>query len=159
MRFVATFLASFVLFEIAYYQVVVGSAPFQAYLSGVCQAAAVVLRAAGEPVEVHDVTLSSVFSMTVASGCDGLQPVSVFAIAIAAFPGSPRRKLVGIAAGATGLLGLNVLRVASLFWTGVHAPQAFQLMHVHVWPAILIGCAVMLWARWAMASRPPDRTA
>jgi exosortase/archaeosortase family protein len=90
--------------------------------------------------------------MSVRRGCDGIQAMGILAIAISLLPGNPRRKLLGIVAGVGMLLAINLVRLVSLFWTGVHHPQLFQVMHVHVWPALLVTCAVLhviVWSHWA----------
>ena len=153
-RFVGRFLALFFLLQIAYYGAIVGTSFFHRYLSGVCRAAGLLLAALGETVTAHGDTLSARFSMSVASGCDGLQPVGILAVAVIAFPGSIARKIAGVAIGAALLLALNVVRVAALYWIGAHAPSLFDVMHVHVWPALLVAAALAVWLSWVVWTTP-----
>jgi exosortase/archaeosortase family protein len=154
--FVATFVGLLVAFQILYYQWLVGSAPFEAYIAGSSRAAAAMLNLVGERVSAVPDLRSAEFSMSVRRGCDGIQAMGILAIAVSVLPGSARRKLVGVATGVAALLVINLIRLVSLFWTGVHLPEFFQAMHVHVWPALLVAAAVVhviVWSTWATRRR------
>ena len=154
-RFVGLFLVLLIAFQIVYYEFVVSSAPFQAYLHASARAAGSLLGLVGERVTVRGDLMMSSFSMSIKHGCDGLQAMAILVAGVLVFPGQRRKKLPGIAAGVALLLGLNIVRIASLFWVGAHAPGVFQATHVHVWPAVLILCALSFWILWAMwATRP-----
>ena len=153
------FLVLLTAFQIAYYEFVVSSAPFKAYLHASARAAGTLLGWVGEQVTVLGDVMASSFSMSIKHGCDGLQAMAILVAGVLVFPGERRKKLPGIAAGVGLLLGLNIVRIASLFWMGVHAPGLFQTVHVHVWPAVLILCALSFWILWAMwATRPRSAT-
>jgi exosortase/archaeosortase family protein len=81
--------------------------------------------------------------------------MAILVIAVLAFPSSGGRKLLGVAGGVALLYVLNVVRVASLFWTGVHAPGWFETLHSDVWPATIVATAVLLWVAWARWSLCP----
>jgi exosortase family protein XrtM len=152
---VAGFLVLLTLFQIAYYEFVVTSAPFKAYLGASARAAGGLLGLAGEQLVVRGDVLASSFSMSIRHGCDGLQTMAILVAAVLVFPTAGRKKLPAVAAGVGLLLALNIARIASLFWIGVHAPAYFQTTHVHVWPAVLILVAVLFWILWAIwATRP-----
>jgi len=147
--FAATFLGLLTLFQIAYYTVVVPSSIFAKYLGLNSRVAAKVLGLMGEKVMTSGDMMFSTFSMSIKTGCDGLQAMAILAIAVAAFPGEPRRKLIGAAGGIALLMVLNILRLVSLFWMGVHVPDWFQAMHVHIWPAALIIAALVYAVAWS----------
>lgn len=156
-RFVAVFLCVLVAFQFAYYALIVESAPFHAYVDGIGRIAAALLRATGERVVTVGHELTSSFTMSVESGCDALQAMAILVIGVIAFPSTGRWKLLGVTGGVTLLYVLNILRVASLFWTGVHAPDWFETMHTDIWPAAIVGSAVLAWVVWAWWSlRPPS---
>ena len=148
-KFVGLYVALLLLFQIFYYQLVVGSAPFAVYLTWSGRAASVLLRAVGDSVVVSGDTMTSAFVMSIKQGCDGLQAMAVLVVGMAIFPTAWRARMLGALAGVLLLLALNVLRIASLFWFGQHRFGLFQTMHVHVWPAVLILFAVGFWAVWA----------
>lgn len=141
--------------QFVYYQFIVDSSAFAAYTQASCRMAARVLRLAGETVEVNGDQMSGSFSMSVHNGCDGLQAVGILMFAILLFPGPIGKRLLGATLGALLIVAINVLRIASLFWAGAHKPDWFQLMHVHVWPALLIFCVLLFWVAWEMGSMKP----
>jgi len=152
-RFLFIYLTALLTFQIFYYQAVVPSAAFAAYLDLITQAAARMLRAVGEDVSANASLMSGEFSMSVRPGCDGLQVMAILAFGILVYPSSMRRKLWGLAIGIPALLFLNVVRLASLHWAGSYWPNwVFQSMHIHVWPALLIFFVLGFWAVWALRS-------
>lgn len=154
-RFAGTFVVLLIGFQLAYYEFITGNAVFGAYLSASAHAAAAILGVVGEPVAVTGDVMTSTFSMSIKRGCDGVQVMAILAIAVLAFPVGIRKKLPAIVAGTVFLLILNILRIASLFWAGVHFPTQFQTLHVHAWPAALVLSACAFWMAWAMwATRP-----
>jgi exosortase/archaeosortase family protein len=153
---VVVFLGVLVAFQFAYYAFIVDSAPFRSYVGGIGRIAAALLRAGGERVITVGHELTSSFTMSVESGCDALQAMAILVIAVLAFPSPRGRKLLGVVGGLALLYVLNIVRVASLFWTGVHAPGWFETLHTDVWPATIVASAVLLWVAWARWSlRPP----
>jgi exosortase/archaeosortase family protein len=154
-KFAAAFLGLLTAFQLAYYTLVVPSDAFKAYLGVNSHAAAAILGLLGERVIATNEVLTSSFTMSIKSGCDGLQAMAILAIAVLVFPGGGRNKAVGMAGGVALLAILNLARLVSLFWTGVHFPNLFQTMHVHIWPAVLIVVALLYAVAWtARANRP-----
>ena len=95
-----------------------------------------------------ELVLSKAFNMTIELGCDGIEPIMYFAMAILAFPKSVISKLKGLATGVPLLLLLNVVRVISLYFVGCYLPQYFDFFHVGVWQVLFILAGFMLWAIW-----------
>jgi exosortase H (IPTLxxWG-CTERM-specific) len=97
------------------------------------------------------------FSLIIRRGCDGLETTALFVAAVLAFPSPWRKKLLGLLVGTVFLLGLNILRIVSLFFIGVYFPKLFQVMHADVWQVAFILVAVIFWAlwiQWATAAHP-----
>lgn len=154
-RFVGLFVVCLALGQFFYYQVVVDSSAFAAYTEGSCRLAAKLLHLTGESVQVSGDQMTGSFSMSVHNGCDGLQAVGILIFAILLFPGPIGRRVLGAALGALLIVAINVVRIASLYWAGVHKPDWFQMMHVHLWPAFLIFCVLVFWVAWEMGSTAP----
>jgi len=91
---------------------------------------------------------NSSFSVSVKRGCDAIEPVAFFTSAVLAFPAPFGRKLPGIALGVLFLLAVNIVRIISLFLTGIYAPSAFELMHLEVWQVVFIMLAMVAWLVW-----------
>ena len=74
--------------------------------------------------------------------------LALFAAALLSFPARWKSKLIGLAAGLAVLFLLNIVRIVSLYLTGIHYPKAFEFMHVEAWQGIFILFALALWIFW-----------
>ena len=104
-----------------------------------------------DDVTVRGKTIRSTTSagITVERGCDAIEPAAMFIAAVLGSPVLFRRKIPAIILGTLFLLLLNLVRLASLFLTGIYLRSLFDLMHLNVWQAAFIIVALMLWALWA----------
>lgn len=103
-----------------------------------------------DDVSVNDQALGSAeFRMYIARGCDGVDPSALFIAAVLASPVALRRKLPAVFLGTIVLMGLNVVRIVTLYFTGLYFKRFFDLMHLDVWQAVFIILALALWAIWA----------
>ncbi|MGA2242545.1 MAG: exosortase H [Verrucomicrobiota bacterium] len=112
----------------------------------------------GQHTSAKEATIASArFSLGIAPSCDGSEVLAIFGAAVLAFPAPFRRKIPGILLGAVILAAVNFIRIVSLFLVGVYFHNAFDRMHVEVWPAIFILAAIVLWAvwiQWALKAHP-----
>jgi exosortase/archaeosortase family protein len=95
---------------------------------------------------------SKAYSITVARGCDAVEGIALFAAALLTFPAKWRNKLVGLLYGIVFLFLINIVRIISLYITGLYFPKAFPLMHEDIWQGLFIFCvigAMIFWIRWA----------
>ena len=87
-----------------------------------------------------------------------MDPAALLVAAMVAFPSSWRAKLVGVLAGVATVLVVNVVRIVSLFYIGVHFPRVFEVVHVEVWPTAIMFLALFLFLVWVRyATRPQAR--
>ena len=87
--------------------------------------------------------------------CTCILPVAFLVVAVLAYPGRLRRKIPGIAVGVPLLLGLNQIRLVSLFYIGTYRPSIYDLAHLVVWESLMIIAIIAIWwawARWADAN-------
>ena len=91
---------------------------------------------------------SSLFNMKIAVGCDGIEPITYYMLAILAYPTVLKRKLTGIGKGVALLLMLNFIRVISLYLVGVYIPSLFDFFHVGLWQALFILAGIALLFIW-----------
>ncbi|HNW75088.1 MAG TPA: archaeosortase/exosortase family protein, partial [Bacteroidales bacterium] len=94
---------------------------------------------------VNEILSSPAYSISIARGCDAIEAMALFASALLAFPSGWIRKIAGLLIGLLILFSLNILRIVSLFLTGIHYPKAFEFMHVEFWQVAFILFAVGLW--------------
>ena len=135
--------------EVLYYAVALDSEGFETYLAGIARISAWVLNFFdGEVVVTGSRIAGGSFAVLVAQGCDAIQVCSLLAAAIIAFPLSLRAKLRGLVVGIAILQILNLLRVITLFWIGVHFSSIFKTSHEVLWPGLLIVSTIVIWILW-----------
>jgi exosortase H (IPTLxxWG-CTERM-specific) len=91
---------------------------------------------------------SSKFSISIERGCDAVEAMALFSAALLSYPARWKDKLIGLLAGIVILFLLNLVRIVTLFLTGIYAPKLFQVMHIEIWEALFILFAVALWIFW-----------
>lgn len=96
------------------------------------------------------------FSVSISRGCDAIEAMALFATALITFPARWKYKLAGLLTGLALLFSLNILRIISLFLTGIWFPSAFEMMHVEVWQVVFIVFAIALWIFWIRWSRKEE---
>lgn len=111
-----------------------------------------------------EIISSSNFSVSIEEGCDAIAPAILYIVSVAIFPVSWTRKWQGLLYGLLAIVLLNIVRIVTLYLTGIHVPSLFEFMHVDFWQAIFIVFTVgvwIYWMRWAtgMDKVPSPKTA
>lgn len=108
-----------------------------------------IINLCGGTANVHNNSLSS-FSSTVsiAEGCNSVYVSIIFVAAVAAFPTSWRKKLIGIVLGTAALFAINLLRVISLLYLSGRDASLFEEAHLHIWQFAIILIGGLLWLLW-----------
>ena len=116
--------------------------PFARFQGGIA------CRIAGTPADSVYVDLS----------CTGSDAMALCVGAILAFPAVWRRRLLGSALGLGLILVLNTARIGTLSLV-VDRPTLFGLLHVYLWPAVVIVVTAVFVFYWIGTSpAPPERT-
>lgn len=97
---------------------------------------------------LYDTIKSNQFSVGIRKGCDALEPMALLVAGVIAFPATLKQKFSGLFFGLLFLFCLNVVRIVSLFLTGVYRPQSFEVMHIEVWQVIFIVAGIGFWFLW-----------
>ena len=92
---------------------------------------------------------SSVFGISVVTACTGIFITGLFLIAVVALPARWIAKLIGAGIGIGGIFLVNIVRLVSLYFIGVHWPGFLDQAHQLIWQSLLIVIAVALWLLWA----------
>lgn len=127
------------------------SESFQSYLRLNAEASAAVLHALGDDATVSGTSIiSSRYSLDIKRGCEAIQVSAFFIFAVLAWPVpvSWWRRATGLAVGTLLLLTLNLVRIVSLYYTGIYFPSAFEAMHIDVWQPAFIALALFFWLTW-----------
>ncbi len=128
------------------------------YLALNAEISGAVLRVFGEDAAVVGTSVGSPrFSLDIQRGCDALQVSAFFVFAVLAFPAPvPRWRRVPALAVGVGLLSvINLVRIVSLFYTGIYFPGAFEAMHVAVWQPAFIALGLLFWMTWIWSATRP----
>ena len=162
--FLAKFLGLLVVFFAAVAPRPLNDALVEPFTAGVARAGGAVIALVGEDVRMTGTTIaSSRFAVDIRNGCNGLETVFLFAAAVLAFPAPWKLRLAGLAAGTVLIQLFNLVRIASLYFIGLHFPRLFEESHVVVFQVlvVLFGVALFLvWAhRYALPPRPATRDA
>jgi exosortase H (IPTLxxWG-CTERM-specific) len=133
------------------------------FTAAVARGSGRVLNALGERVSVTGTVISSsAFTVNIENGCNGLETALLLAAAVLAFPASWRQRVAGFFLGFAAIECVNLVRVVSLFWIGVHRPRWFGSAHTLVWQSLVVLAGVGLFVLWASivtqkSSRPAAR--
>lgn len=120
-----------------------------AYLTANAGIANGILNWLGQDSHVSEITIRSArFAISVRRGCDAIEPSWFFCAALISFPAPFGRKLLGVVAGAVLLQSLNLVRIVSLYFIGLHCPDFFAPAHLEIWPATFMVIAIVLWIKW-----------
>jgi exosortase family protein XrtM len=81
-------------------------------------------------------------------GCEGFEVVIILFAALIAYPAPIRWRLAGIAAGMAGIYVVNLVRIVSLYFVFVHAPERFDFAHLFLWQSLIILAAAGYFLLW-----------
>jgi len=81
-------------------------------------------------------------SLDVKFGCNGLESVMIYSVAVISFPASWKKKLTGILAGFVIIQAINILRIAALAYSGIHFKGVFEYIHIYVAQGIMIAISL-----------------
>jgi exosortase H (IPTLxxWG-CTERM-specific) len=77
-------------------------------------------------------------SLDVQFGCNGLEAVMIYAVAVLAYPAEWKNKLLGILAGFFILQIVNILRIVFLVYSSIHFRRLFEFIHIYIAQGIMI---------------------
>jgi len=98
------------------------------------------------------------FSCEVDVGCNGMSAAALLLAGLVSFPAGWRARIAGAGLLLPAVFAVNVVRLAGLYWTGVHWPELFAPMHVYVGQAVVILVSAGLWLAW-LSWNSPSRAA
>lgn len=99
------------------------------------------------------------FAIQVSNGCSGLEAVILLAAAVLAYPAPWRSRSWGLALGFAFIMGLNLLRVVSLFYIGQYSRAWFDWAHLYAWDVLIIIDGLVVFLVWLRHLPLPARHA
>lgn len=91
----------------------------------------------------HD-TLINLPSITldVEFGCNGLEAVMIYSVAVLTFPATWKNRILGIIIGFLIIQVLNLIRIIALAYSAVYHKELFDLVHLYVAQGVMIAVAL-----------------
>jgi len=81
-------------------------------------------------------------SLDVEFGCNGLEAVMIYTVAVLTFPATWKNRLIGFVAGFLVIQVLNLIRIVALAYAGVYYRELFDLIHIYVAQGVMIAVAL-----------------
>lgn len=125
------------------------------YTKGVVLVTAKILGILSIPCSVHNSVLQMpAISLDVKFGCNGLEAVMIYSVAVIAFPATWKKRLAGILAGFVVLQIVNIFRIAGLAYAGIHFRSLFEYIHIYIAQGLMIAVSLGLFFIYLHYARP-----
>jgi exosortase H (IPTLxxWG-CTERM-specific) len=130
------------------------------FILGITAASSLLIEVFGGSVELFgDILRSPIngFAVKVDNGCSGLEAVILICAAVLAFPTTWKMRLIGVLACSLAILGVNLIRIISLFYIGQYSIEWFEWAHLYAWDVLIMVdgvIAILLWIRYAVSRTP-----
>lgn len=122
---------------------------FDAYINFTSYLSGIIIRIFDNSVVINQQIISGkTFNIILAFGCEGSEPIAVFAAGVLAYPSNIKSKLKGLGIGLPALYILNLIRIALLYSIGLFFPTVFDLFHTTLFPILFILIALIFWVLW-----------
>ena len=104
------------------------------------------------------VVASDTFAVNIVAECLALGPMLLFAAAVLVYPRTLRSKAQGLVIGISSIVGVNLLRITSLFLLGSAFPHLLDAVHLLVWQSVMALLALVVWLLWSQGWFAISRT-
>lgn len=130
------------------------------YTEGVVWVTSKVLGIAGIPCTYRGSTIQlPSIALDVRFGCNGLEAVMIYSVAVIAFPSTWKKRLIGIAAGFLIIQVINIIRIAVLAYSGVYFRNLFEYIHIYVAQGMMIAVSLgifFIYLNYARRQKPSE---
>lgn len=75
-------------------------------------------------------------------GCNGLEAVMIYSVAVIAFPATWKDKFMGILGGFLVIQVINILRISSLAYSAIHFKDLFEYIHIYIGQGMMIAVSL-----------------
>ncbi len=87
-------------------------------------------------------------SVNVTEECSAIQVFIFYFSAVMAYEKPLKEKLIGLFIGLSAIFAINIARIVLLFLVVVYAGGQFELFHVYIGQAVVIGVTYGVWSLW-----------
>jgi exosortase H (IPTLxxWG-CTERM-specific) len=120
------------------------------FTGAIARAGGATLNLLGQETRMQGTVIRSErFAVNIRNGCNGVEAMLIYFAAVLAFPATWKSRLLGVGLGFVAIQLVNLVRVVSLFLTGVYLPKLFDSSHTVIWQTLVILSGVLLWILWA----------
>ena len=117
---------------------------------GLASVIGIVLQSLGNEIDpVGTIIQSKGFGIDIYYKCTGVYQAAGFLAGVFAYPTSLRKKASGIVWGVCCITAINIIRIVSIFYTGLHTPEWIPLFHGVFWEALMVLLTIGIWLVWA----------
>ncbi|MCK5830374.1 MAG: exosortase H [Methylococcales bacterium] len=88
------------------------------------------------------------FSVSIESGCNGIEALIVLISAMLVFPTHWKLKLKGIVIGFFAVELLNIIRIITLFYIGQWNQDIFDWAHLYIWESLIMLDILIIFLWW-----------
>ncbi|MFK7976198.1 MAG: exosortase H [Halioglobus sp.] len=78
------------------------------------------------------------FAVSIEAGCNGVEATIVLIAAVLAFPAPWKARCVAMVLGFFAVQSVNIIRIITLFYLGNWNFEAFEWIHLYLWPALIM---------------------
>jgi exosortase/archaeosortase family protein len=96
-------------------------------------------------------------ALDVRFGCNGLEAVMIYAVAVLAFPAPWKHRLIGILGGFLVIQIINLLRIASLAYSAVHFKSLFEYIHIYIAQGMMIAVSLGIFFIYVNYAKNPQK--
>jgi len=87
-------------------------------------------------------------------GCDGIEAWLLLVTAILVFPMPWRKRGVGMLLGTVLMIGLNIVRIVTLFHIALRRPEWMDVAHGFIWQSLIVLAAAAFVLIWTDPRQP-----
>ena len=102
------------------------------------------------------ITLPSI-ALDVRFGCNGLEAVMIYAVAVIAFPASWMNRLIGILGGFLAIQIINLFRIISLAYSAIHFKTLFEYIHIYIAQGMMIAVSLGIFFIYLNYAKSPQK--
>lgn len=96
-------------------------------------------------------------ALDVKFGCNGLEAVMIYSVAVITFPASWKNKFIGIFGGFLVIQVINILRISSLAYSAIHFKNLFETIHIYIAQGMMIAVSLGVFFIYLNYAKSPKR--
>jgi exosortase/archaeosortase family protein len=96
-------------------------------------------------------------ALDVKFGCNGLEAVMIYGVAVIAFPAQWKYKLMGIGGGFVLLQIINILRITALAYSAIHFKTLFEYIHIYIAQGMMIAVSLGVFFIYLNYAKSPQK--